>query len=300
MLHALCVGIVAGASLTHLLGQLHVLWPLCLVTGICLVVLGIRARKHSQATLTDAALSHPARAQAAMTNATLVYPILHTCLKLFNLLLAFLFAVMLSMCWTVYQAQLRLDDNLDSVHENVVTRLTFRITALVQDQGGSQRVEARVLEPVPAGVPRHIQVILQDQRGAVLAPASAKFLPVQFLPGQVYRAALILKRPHGATNPHGFDYEGLMFQRNIRAIGKVRGIPKLLADAPFATFGVAVARVRHHLREAMRRALGTARYAPVMIALALGDQDSVASEDWEVFNKTGVTHLVSISGSLKH
>src|SRR3546814_9395582 len=39
------------------------------------------------------------------------------------------------------------------------------------------------------------------------------------------------------------------------------------------------------------------RYGAVLLALAIGDQASVQTSDWTVFNRTGITHLVSISGS---
>jgi competence protein ComEC len=47
----------------------------------------------------------------------------------------------------------------------------------------------------------------------------------------------------------------------------------------------------------MRRHVGEMTYGAVLIALAIGDQDSVKTEHWNIFNKTGITHLVSISGS---
>ena len=36
-----------------------------------------------------------------------------------------------------------------------------------------------------------------------------------------------LKRPHGTSNPHGFDYEAWLFERGLRATGYVR-----IDDAP--------------------------------------------------------------------
>jgi competence protein ComEC len=38
-------------------------------------------------------------------------------------------------------------------------------------------------------------------------------------------------------------------------------------------------------------------FGAVLVALAIGDQDSVKQEHWRIFNLTGITHLVSISGS---
>ncbi len=53
---------------------------------------------------------------------------------------------------------------------------------------------------------------------------------------------------------------------------------------------------RYALRERLAQTLGDKRYGGVVIALALGDQAAIDTGDWTIFNATGVTHLVSISG----
>lgn len=192
----------------------------------------------------------------------------------------------LSITWASWRAEQRLSAVLSTEHENVVTRLTFRVTSLPNDTSESVRFEAQVLEPFKAGVPTSLQV-------SWLKTAT---MP-QVLPGQVFRAALVLRRPHSNLNPHGFDYEGHLFAKNIRALGRVRGLPVLLADEPYASFSVSIARARHLVREGMRRVTANMPYGAVLIALAIGDQDSVKQEHWQIFNLTGITHLVSISGS---
>ncbi len=47
---------------------------------------------------------------------------------------------------------------------------------------------------------------------------------------------------------------------------------------------------------ASRRALADAPYAGVIVALAIGDQRAIPEAQWTVFNRTGISHLVSISG----
>jgi competence protein ComEC len=165
---------------------------------------------------------------------------------------------------------------------------------MIQDQGDSLRFEAQVL-PIqvsgerPQGIPRHIQVVWRK--------ADAEMTPHGIRPGQTWRAALIFRQPRGALNPHGFDYEALLFSRNIRAIGRVRGKPVLMSEAPFSSMQVMVSGARQYLRQSMRVHVGDMTFGAVLIALAIGDQDSVKAEHWEIFNKTGITHLVSISGS---
>ncbi|NLY63874.1 MAG: DNA internalization-related competence protein ComEC/Rec2, partial [Alcaligenaceae bacterium] len=121
-------------------------------------------------------------------------------------------------------------------------------------------------------------------------------LPV-IRPGQTWEMSLKLKRIHGSMNPNGFDYEAYAFANNVRAGAAVQGSPVLLEDRPFASFKIAIERGRDTVRSAMLRYLPNKRYASVMVALVMGDQNSISQEDWELFNQTGITHLVSISGS---
>jgi competence protein ComEC len=197
-----------------------------------------------------------------------------------------LLVLFLSITWVTWRAEQRLSAVLALEHENVVTRLTFRVTSLPNDTSESLRFEAQVLKPFKAGVPTSLQV----------SWLKTPTMP-QVLPGQVLRAALVLRRPHSNLNPHGFDYEGHLFAKNIRALGRVRGLPVLLADEPYASFSVSIARARHIVREGMRRVTAAMPFGAVLIALAIGDQDSVKQEHWQIFNLTGITHLVSISGS---
>ena len=196
--------------------------------------------------------------------------------------------------WAAWRAEARLADRLDAADENRVARVVLRVAALVQENDAGKRFEADILQAIPAGVPARVQVAWH-RPGAFGRGAAGPPLP-EVLPGQSWRAALVLKRPRGTRNPHGFDYEGWMFARGVRAVGTVRGRPRLLDDRPWAGPGIALERARHAVREGMRRALGDSRYGPVLIALALGDQAGVRAEDWAVFNRTGITHLVSISG----
>ena len=187
------------------------------------------------------------------------------------------------------QAHHRLDDSLADLHQDQVSRLILRVAELPDGDDRHHRFIAELAEPARPGIPSRIQVTWQAPPGAT-APMPA------LLPGQIWRMALVLRRPHGVLNPAGPDAEARMFARGLRAVGTVRGRPQLLDDRPWASAGVAIERARHHVRVGMRKALGEHRYAPVLIALAIGDQAGVARDDWRIFNRSGITHLVSISG----
>ncbi len=121
---------------------------------------------------------------------------------------------------------------------------------------------------------------------------------VRVRPGEHWRFTVRLRRPQGVLNPGGFDLEAWMLERNLRATGYVRNGPA--APERIGTFvaqpGYAVDRLRDSLRERMQARLQDARYGGVLIALVLGDQRAISEEDWLLFNRTGISHLVSISG----
>lgn len=118
-------------------------------------------------------------------------------------------------------------------------------------------------------------------------------------PGQRWELTLRVKRPHSLTNPGGFDGEYAMLADDIRATGYVRTGKRAqntpLGDADTG-FWVGVERWRAAVRHHIRSALPDARYAPVIVALVVGDQSGIARDDWELFRRTGISHLVSISG----
>jgi len=188
------------------------------------------------------------------------------------------------------RASARLADALADVHHDQVSRLAVQVIELVQDQDGARRFLARAVGERPAGVPARLRV---TWRGDPAAHGGG--LP-EVAPGQVWRMALVLRRPYGASNPHAYDAELREFSLGVRAVGTVRGRPRLLEDRPWSGPGVAIERLRHRIRAGMRQALDGRRYGPVLVALAIGDQAGVARENWEVFNRSGITHLVSISG----
>lgn len=187
------------------------------------------------------------------------------------------------------QAHVRLHDALADRHQDQVSRLILRVAELPDGDGRHHRFIGELAEPARPGIPSRIQVTWQSP------PGVSTTLP-PLLPGQVWRMALVLRRPHGVLNPAGPDAEARMFARGLRAVGTVRGQPRWVKDEPWASPGIAIERARHHVRVGLRKALGDHRYAPVLIALAIGDQAGVDRDDWRIFNRSGITHLVSISG----
>jgi len=148
-----------------------------------------------------------------------------------------------------------------------------------------------------ASVPQHIYLSTYFDR---------KTEPLEPKAGERWRLTLRLKQPHGAANPHGFDFEAWALERNIRATGYVHNSEKLLAGHPKGDnrrideladgIGYRIETWREAVRDKFNATLGDAPYAGVLSALAIGDQNSIAPSQWQVFTRTGVNHLMSISG----
>jgi competence protein ComEC len=116
-------------------------------------------------------------------------------------------------------------------------------------------------------------------------------------PGQRWALTVRLQRPHGNANPGGFDYEVWLLEQGVRATGYVRaGAANRMLDAFVPRPGVVVERVRELLRTRIQAALAGRTYAGVVVALVVGDQRGIDQADWQVFNRTGIGHLISISG----
>jgi competence protein ComEC len=116
-------------------------------------------------------------------------------------------------------------------------------------------------------------------------------------PGERWQLTVRLQRPHGNVNPYGFDYEAWLLEQGVRATGYVRveRDNRRLDDFVFS-IGNAVEYSRAVLRQRILAALPGQPYAGVIVALVVGDQRGIDQSDWQVFNRTGIGHLISISG----
>jgi competence protein ComEC len=116
-------------------------------------------------------------------------------------------------------------------------------------------------------------------------------------PGERWQLTVRLQRPHGNANPYGFDYEAWLLEQGVRATGYVRAARgnQRLDGFVFSVGGV-IEHSRAVLRARILAALPDKPYAGVIVALVVGDQRGIDQADWQVFNRTGIGHLVSISG----
>lgn len=197
--------------------------------------------------------------------------------------------------WAAFFAQLRLADALPGNWEGRDIQVTGVIASLPVANARGPRFEfdvERVATP-GARVPAHIQLSWFD--GGFGKPAA---YPVPDLhPGERWELTLRLKRPHGNANPHGFDYEAWLLERNIRATGYVReGTGNQRVTERVYRLGYLLEVARDNASRRLSRVLGERPYTGVLKALAIGEQNAISPDQWQVFLRTGVNHLMSISG----
>ena len=103
-----------------------------------------------------------------------------------------------------------------------------------------------------------------------------------------------LKRPHGLSNPGGFDYERWLFQRGIQATGYVRDAAENRRLGNSGSYGLA--RLRQRIAGIITTALADSAAAGIVTALAVGVRDGIDDSQWQVLRLTGTGHLMAISG----
>lgn len=200
-------------------------------------------------------------------------------------------AISTGWAYAAWRAELRLSEALPGEWEGRDVVVTGVVASLPQDFERGLRFVFEVEEsaaPLPPKISLAWYKGFRDEEMHMLPPLHA---------GERWRLTVRLKRPHGNVNPHGFDYERWLLEQGIRATGYVRPAPdnqRLDAFVPGFMYGVE--RLREGVRERFRRALPEGAYAGVLVALAVGDQRSIPPELWRVFARTGISHLVAISG----
>ncbi len=192
--------------------------------------------------------------------------------------------------WAAALGQWKLADELPEIWQGRELELSGVIARMVQpNQRGVRFVlDVEQAYTLNARVPGRISLMWYGNEDARVPDLRA---------GQRWRFTVRLHRPHGNANPDGFDYEATMLERGIRAVGYVRQAPPpRLLQARVWRPGYLLERGRERVRAHLFDALGDRPLGGVIVALAIGDQQAIPPDQWQVFTRTGVNHLMSISG----
>jgi competence protein ComEC len=209
-----------------------------------------------------------------------------------RLLLAAMFAAA-GFFYAAAWAQSRLAERLPRQWEGVDLGVTGVVAGLPQPFEGGVRFDFDVerVEPAAARLPQRLALAWYNgssrEEFQDIAPIRA---------GERWHFSVRLRRPHGSVNPYGFDYESWLLQRAVGATGYVRPGGTARLDDLVLRPAYLVERSREVLRERHWDTLPGYPYAGVLTALAIGDQNAIDARQWQLFARTGVSHLMSISG----
>src|SRR5688572_15466937 len=190
-------------------------------------------------------------------------------------------------------AQVRMADWLPPELEGRDLDVVGVVSSLPAAAERAVRFEFEVESAGGARLPK--KLLLSWHRSAATEEGAAP-LEQAVHPGERWLFTVRLRRPHGHANPYGFDYEAWLLERGVGATGYVRhkGERKRLGSRNGLMDQVE--RAREAVRDRFHAQLGVTAAGGILAALAVGDQRAISAEEWRLFNRTGVTHLMSISG----
>lgn len=95
------------------------------------------------------------------------------------------------------------------------------------------------------------------------------------------------------ANPGSRNQSKIYFLAKIRAVGSVK---KLIHILPDEGHGAIVDKIRQYCLAKMSPIIESLPYGKILEALTLGVRQKFNKTDWEIFQKTGTSHLMAISG----
>jgi competence protein ComEC len=217
----------------------------------------------------------------------------HPALRRLRHLGIFALCVAIGFGWAAWRADVRLAERLPAHWQGVDVELVGVIADLPHANDRGERFVFDVESVLTPGAPA-LQRVQLTRYWPRQAEGSQQ---PRMRAGERWQLMVRLRTPHGTTNPHGFDLEAWMLERRINAAGYVREAPMPLRMAERAATPAAwIAAARAAVRDRIFATLGEAPYAGVVAALVVGDQRSIPHPQWRAFTRTGVNHLLSISG----
>ena len=198
------------------------------------------------------------------------------------------FAGTLGFYYAALQGERRLSVELPSGWQGKDIDVTGVIAGLphISDRGLRFRFDVEKTLTPDVTVPQHIYLSTYTD---------PKYPPLIPHAGERWQLTIRLKQVHGGSNPNTFDFELWALENGVRATGYVNNRGQNILRNKLAD-GYRIEALREAVRNKFSATLGNAPFAGVLTALAIGDQGSIPQSQWQVFTRTGVNHLMSISG----
>ncbi|WP_339941525.1 ComEC/Rec2 family competence protein, partial [Undibacterium luofuense] len=195
--------------------------------------------------------------------------------------------------WAHWQACEALQTRLPASFDGQEIQTVVQIDGLPYRNDTGWHFTAKLLQ---ADWPANIDISHPAQKLSANWFPQREALP-ELISGQCWQMRLRLKQIHGTANPGGFDSELWALEQGLDGAASVREASLQPCGGAEWSVSSQFARWRASLRERIFAALPEQRYAAVVVALVIGEQRGIAQDDWSMLMRSGIGHLISISGS---
>ena len=186
--------------------------------------------------------------------------------------------------WAYCNARLVLSERMLFEQGAIEAILEARVSSLVRQQDTT--LAFRVDAQLPFGSSNAVAVDLRWYD----FPTDAR----QPRPGELWQLDVRLRAPRGLSNPGRRHREDYAFRNAVAASGYVRrGDNRLLEDRGVSG---SLVYLRDWLSRDLIQSLDDSNGGPLLVALAVGDRQYLKQSHWRVLRRTGLSHLVAISG----
>ncbi len=158
--------------------------------------------------------------------------------------------------------------------------IEFNARVLTVDHLAARQTVRLMLTPTGTGLPPKVRISVDDDK-----------LPKGIARGAEIRLRARLAPPPPMALPGTYDFARDAWFNQIGAVGKPMGPVTVVRSAQ----SLGLDRLRQGLRQHIASRLPD-RSAGIAIALVVGDQNAVDEEDADAMRRSGLTHLLSVSG----
>ena len=217
--------------------------------------------------------------------------------------LAVLLCAVLAFSWAQWRWLERTAHSIPSEWNSEIQMMSVRIASMPTrtDYGWRMRIAPESAQfKITPNIPAQMSLSWADDD----LPVPIASLRV----GQTWRLPLHIRTPHASKNEGVFDQTRYWLANNITGLAYVRVYQKSTPEQMpqlLATHRSVLSMIENWRFDTLQAIDGvlseqthpnTQASGNVFKALALGDQAAVSARQWQLFQDTGVTHLVSISG----
>ena len=180
------------------------------------------------------------------------------------------------------------------IHQYLIAPKNMPDTAVLP----KAQVSGRIVS-IPSQTPNKTQFVFaidqlnhQPAHALVLLNWYNNILPVQA--GQKWHFNVKLKKPRNFRNPGSFDYSGTLAAKHIYWTGYILAQDNHLLNQTTASFDWLI--LREHLAKQLYKLAPDEATSGILEALTLNTTTHISQQQWDLFRRTGTTHLFGISG----